>query len=180
MLPILTLISLLSVIFTLITLVWLSVVDLRIGLLPNPLVLAFACLGVLFHFTAPVFYVSSLDMVLGAVMGGGILLLIRTVANYLMKDDNTLGLGDVKLLAAAGLWLGCHMITFALVIGALAGLVHGLLYALVLFARNKKWPSMMQLSIPAGPGFIIGIILAGGFLFIDFPDAVLRALDNFQ
>src|SRR5262245_17971790 len=108
----------------LIVLYVLALIDFRSGLLPNELVMCFAGLGFIFHFCTLFHYLSPIDMMLGAVTGGGLLYVIRTGANFLTKDD-ALGLGDVKLLAAAGLWLGPQGVLIALIAGAFAGLWHG-------------------------------------------------------
>ena len=52
--------------------------------------------------------------------------------------------------------------------GALAGLVHGFVYAVVLAVKKKQKPDFARLQIPAGPGFAIGIILTGLFAFNEF------------
>lgn len=93
-------------------------------------------------------------------MGGGLLLAIRTIANGYYKTD-TLGLGDVKLMAAAGLWLGVEHVLIALIIGAGAGVIHGGIYWVYLnFIKHKK-TSFHRLKLPAGPGLIIGIVVCG-------------------
>src|SRR5262245_17269234 len=104
----------------------LALTDFRSGLLPNEMVLCFAGIAFVFHFCTLFYYLSPVDMMLGAVVGGGLLYVIRAGANFITKDD-ALGLGDVKLLAAAGLWLGPQTVLIALVAGAFAGLAHGVL-----------------------------------------------------
>lgn len=98
----------------------LSYIDLKTHLLPNELVLGFACGGFVFHLCTLFHYLSLSDMALGALIGGGMLYLIRGIANY-WYDEDTLGLGDVKLLAAGGLWLGPEFILIAAAAGAMAG-----------------------------------------------------------
>jgi leader peptidase (prepilin peptidase)/N-methyltransferase len=70
----------------------------------------------------------------------------------------SMGLGDVKLMAAAGLWLGPHGVILALICGAVAGVMHGCGLALVKRLKTGLWPPMSQLELPAGPGFIVGMI----------------------
>ena len=158
--------SLLILAASFLVLLALAVIDLRTCLLPNKLVALFAMLGLGFHLSLFGLAVNWIEMAYGAVMGGGILLAIRTVGNYFYKDD-TLGLGDVKLMAAAGLWLGPHAVMIALVLGALVGIIHGL--GLMAHARLKKKEvvALGDFSLPAGPGFIAGIILMGVYSFKD-------------
>jgi leader peptidase (prepilin peptidase)/N-methyltransferase len=142
----------------------LSIIDLRVRLLPNKLVLTFALLGIAFHIVTKNNFVSPQDMVIGAALGYGILFSIRFIANHLYQQD-TLGLGDVKLLGAAGLWLGPEGILAAMTIGAFAGMIHGLGVALYTAIRTKSRPSLSRLEVPAGPGFAVGIIAVGLYQF---------------
>lgn len=146
----------------------LCVIDLRVRLLPDRLVLPFALAGVAFHILMNAAYLSPAAMVGGALIGFGSLYLIRAAANRFYGMD-ALGLGDVKLMGAAGLWLGPDMITVALMTGALAGLAHGLAYALWQAARTGDKIELGALQIPAGPGFAVGIVAAGAWLLRDFP-----------
>jgi leader peptidase (prepilin peptidase)/N-methyltransferase len=147
-------------------LIALSVIDLRTLLLPDKLVLPFALLGIAFHATTGFHYITAENMAVGCILGGGLLYLIRTVANFIYKTD-TLGLGDVKLLAAAGLWLGPEGTVIALITGAMAGIVHGLLLATYSFFKTRALPDMSRFSLPAGPGFAVGIVIAAAYVFKD-------------
>jgi prepilin signal peptidase PulO-like enzyme (type II secretory pathway) len=157
---------LLLLIIAVILLVILSAIDLKHWILPDELNLALAVCGVLFHLLTAYSYVSLTDMLLGAACGAGLLYAIRFIANRHYGQD-TLGLGDVKLLGAAGLWLGLEGTLEAITVGAFAGLVHGLCYAAWLSLRTKAPFSIQRLSIPAGPGFAVGIVAAGYFLYGD-------------
>lgn len=148
-------------------LIALSVIDLRIRLLPNKLVLPFALLGILFHITTKWHYLDLTGVLLGGLAGFGTLYIIRAAANYVYKQD-ALGLGDVKLMGAAGLWLGPEMVMAALSAGAFAGLLHGIAVALKTAHSTKSKPQFARLQIPAGPGFAIGIALVAAYAFQDF------------
>jgi prepilin signal peptidase PulO-like enzyme (type II secretory pathway) len=150
--------SILSI--ALILLVILTIVDLRHRLLPNIYVFPFFLLGIAFHATIGITPDIALSMVTGTLAGGGLLYAIRLIANRIYQQD-TLGLGDVKLMAAAGTWLGIEHIFMALGIGAFLGLLHGLAYVAIHYIRTKERLALSRLSIPAGPGFIGGIILTG-------------------
>ncbi len=164
MLEIIAGLCVLASIFILLTL---SKIDLREGILPNGLVLTFLCLGLAFHFSTSFVLLSVKEMLTGALMGAGILYMIRLVANWYYKDD-TLGLGDVKLMGAAGLWLGPHYILIALITGAVSGALHGIGLGILAFKNTKSWPDFTKLSLPAGPGFAVGIVIAGTFLLKPF------------
>lgn len=142
----------------------LCVIDLRVRLLPNVLVFPFALLGIIFHTVSDWVYLIPADLLMGAVFGAGILYGIRFIANKLYQTD-TLGLGDVKLMGAAGLWLGPDGVLFALIAGAVCGLLHGLAMAFYQRCKTGGKINLGRLEVPAGPGFAVGIVLAGLYAY---------------
>lgn len=157
---ILNLLPLICLVSAFLLLVVLCIIDLRVRLLPNIFVFPFAVLGVVFHFVTDFQILSYQDMLIGGAVGYGFLFLLRAVANAYYKQDS-LGLGDVKLMGGAGLWLGLEGVLMALTVGAFAGLLHGIGYALLIAVKNKSKPNFHRLAIPAGPGFTVGIVLSG-------------------
>lgn len=147
-------IALLAILAALAALLVLSAIDLKEGLLPNEYVMALAVAGGVFHLATGFHYLTIEDMALGAFIGAAFLYVVRAVANKIYKQDS-LGLGDVKLMGAAGLWLGPYYVLLAITTGAFAGLLHGLGIAF----KNKL--PVKRLSLPAGPGFAVGIVAAG-------------------
>ncbi|MGH1397950.1 MAG: prepilin peptidase [Alphaproteobacteria bacterium] len=145
----------------------LSVIDLRIRLLPNVWNAALAGLAVVFHGMGGFAVLSPFDMAMGAAMGGGLLWVIRFGANWYYGQD-ALGLGDVKLMAAAGLWLGGHDVLSALIVGALAGIVHGGGVLIAHKIKHTMMPPLSHFSIPAGPGFCFGIFAIGAWVYAPF------------
>ncbi len=141
-------------------LVTLSIIDLRTWLLPDPLNLSLAITGVFFHIVTKFEILPPQQIIFGALLGAGLLYVIRFCGNLYYKEES-LGLGDVKLLGAAGIWLGMEGTIIAIVLGAAAGIVHGILLACTIAMKNKTTPSLKRLALPAGPGFCIGIVLAG-------------------
>ena len=150
-------------------LIILSIIDLRVRLLPTIYVFPFAILGPLFHCSEDFRFLSLHDIALGGLIGFGFLYILRFAANAYYKQD-ALGLGDVKLMGAAGLWLGIEGILIALTIGAFAGLLHGIIYAFWLAIKNKSKPNFHRLAIPAGPGFIAGIVLSFLGIVYGYPE----------
>lgn len=167
--------ALICVIAAVIFLGFLSYIDLKARILPNELVFAFAVSGFVFHVTTLFQYSNFLMIIAGAITGGGILFIIRAIGNYFYKED-TLGLGDVKLMAAAGLWLGPEFTLIALTAGALAGFLHGAFVAVMLMRNMKMKLDIHRLSVPAGPGFAVGILLAGALKYASFPSYVMNTL----
>lgn len=142
------------------TLIALSIIDLRHWILPNKLNLTLGLLGAGFHASTGFLFFPPIELLLGGLIGSGILYIVRFFGNRHYQQE-TLGLGDVKLLGAAGLWLGTEGIVFAITVGAFAGLIHGLVVAFSRALREKRRPNLKRLMIPAGPGFCIGILATG-------------------
>lgn len=162
-------------------LVWLSVIDLREWILPNEIVLGLAACGIVFHFLMFGSVLTPLEMIEGALAGGGVLYAIRAVSNFIYKRD-TLGLGDVKLMFAGGLWVGPYYIMIGLAAGALLGVVVGLVFLLLPHSHPddiapREGDGMLKTSVPAGPGFCMGIIVAIGVMLYEWP-GLYRAFDS--
>ncbi len=139
-----------------ILLVALSYVDLKVRLLPNELVLGFLTCGIVFHLTTLFQFIEPIQALAGGIAGFASLYFVRTVSNHLYKQD-ALGLGDVKLMGAGGVWLGIEGIFLAMAIGAMAGVVHGMTGAAYWAFRKKQPLKLKGLQIPAGPGFAVGL-----------------------
>ncbi len=150
----------------------LSAIDLKHGILPNELVLSFAVAGLVFHLSTAFAFTDISQIFLGAVTGGGLLYLIRMGATAFYGDD-ALGLGDVKLLAAGGIWLGPEDVLVGMTVGAMIGFLHGSIYALYTRAKSKDKISLSRLSIPAGPGFAAGLLIAAILKFRTLPTVLL-------
>lgn len=76
--------------------IWLSAIDIRLGILPDRIVFALGCIGALTVFLRGM---EGMDAGLGFLIGGGLLWFLRAVSGGM-------GGGDAKLGAALGLWLG--------------------------------------------------------------------------
>jgi leader peptidase (prepilin peptidase)/N-methyltransferase len=127
-------------------LVALVVVDLRRQLLPDGLVLPLLPLGLAVAWAAG----DPGAAAAGAVFGGGLLWLVRALYRRL-RDIEALGLGDVKLMAAGGAWVGPAGIGPALLVAALATL------AAVGIARLSGRSFDWTTRIPFGPGLALGL-----------------------
>jgi leader peptidase (prepilin peptidase)/N-methyltransferase len=160
--------SVLCLSIALICLIYLTIIDLRHYLLPDIYTLPFGLSGFLFHAIHNFQFISFENLANGLLLGMGLLGIIRFLANLAYGRD-TLGLGDVKLMAMAGLWIGYYAMPLALIIGAIAAIIHGFAMALYQYSRQKSWPQLNQLMIPAGPGLIFGILTAGLGIYFQIP-----------
>lgn len=141
-----------------ISLLWMGWIDLKLWILPNELVALLAVTALPFHFGMDWMYGGFLTFIFGACIGGGSLWAIRAVANRIYGFE-TMGLGDVKLIAAVGLWLGPQSVLMALSVGAFCGVLH----AVILAVKFKK--PLNRMMLPAGPGFIAGALIVGLYKF---------------
>ncbi|NVJ70479.1 MAG: prepilin peptidase [Alphaproteobacteria bacterium] len=125
----------------------LSVYDWMSYRLPNLLTLSLFLTGLLF---ALVSHVGRLEVYfIGAVVGG---LFFPTLNLFYkgVRGRDGVGLGDAKLLAAIGMWLGWPALPIVLLVASLAGL----LYALV--GVGLKRGVSMTSRIPFGPFLCLG------------------------
>lgn len=89
---------------------------------------------------------------LGAISGSGILLAVAIIGLIIYKSDDAMGMGDVKLLAPIGVFLGWRLGLAALFISiVLAGIVS--LVLIITGVKKKKD------TIPFGPFIVIGTFL---------------------
>jgi prepilin peptidase CpaA len=82
------------------------------------------------------------------------------ISGFAMFMGNLAGAGDIKLLAAAGLWAGPHLVAVFLITTAIAGGFLALTMALLAYIRNfSRRPSITLAKVPIPYGIAIA---AGG------------------
>jgi leader peptidase (prepilin peptidase)/N-methyltransferase len=124
--------------WTLLTVAW---IDARWLILPDSLTLPLIAAGLLAAWATgqPV-----LEHMLGAAIGF-VGLASVAAAYHRWRGREGLGLGDAKLMAAAGSWLGWEALPDVLLIGAVAGLMLGS------WLGRRGDVDMMRLRVPFGP-----------------------------
>ncbi len=125
-----------------------SGIDIRTFEIPDGASIAILMIGIACFFLPGLLWWERL---LGALCGAGPLLLI-----VLLSHGNGIGMGDVKLMAAAGLVLGWRLSLFALFAGVVIG---GVIGAALMIARRKGRKD----SIPFVPALSAGILCAALF-----------------
>ncbi len=103
-------------------LIVLFVIDLQLQILPNVITLPGIVVGVLFSLIGPPGLVASL---LGVVLGAGVLYGIAS-AYYLVRREEGMGMGDMKMLAMIGAFLGWRAVILTLVLASFAGALTGI------------------------------------------------------
>ena len=147
----------------------LATTDFKYRRLPDRLTAALALTGLIFHYATNWHFITPLHALAGGAAGFMFLYAIRMAANRFYGRD-ALGLGDVKLMAAAGLWLGVQNVMLALTLGALAGILQGIAYGLWQSLHLKTKIDFAHMQVAAGPGFAIGIIITGLMEFWNFAE----------
>jgi leader peptidase (prepilin peptidase) / N-methyltransferase len=136
----------------------LTLIDIRHGIIPDWLNLAIAGLGLARTAVAGGLAAGIEAACQGAAIGLIFWLLRRLY--FMLRKIQGLGLGDVKFLAAAGIWTGIAAIPLLLLVAALAALAAaGIMH---LAGRDMT----RQTSLPFGPFLAIGLLLALTVQFI--------------
>lgn len=144
----------------------LSLIDWRMSILPDQLLLAAAVNRLLFVFLLKQPPVEALKaMTVGALSVSLPLLILSLVMDHLLKKD-TLGGGDIKLLFVMGLYLSWMEMVLLLLVGCLLALIWAA------FAARKG----LQQSIPFGPFLSAGwlVVLLFGRTWIQWYEHLLR------
>jgi prepilin signal peptidase PulO-like enzyme (type II secretory pathway) len=129
----------------------LAAADFHRMLLPNWLNLSLAAVGTMQ--AAIIGQPNVIDAALGALAGGGSLLLVAVLFRRLRGIDG-LGRGDLKLAAAAGIWTGWQGIPLMLLVASVS--------ALAFFVVRAVWNGDLDRSapLPFGPFLGLGTFLA--------------------
>jgi leader peptidase (prepilin peptidase)/N-methyltransferase len=132
-----------------VTLLALVLIDLRTMLLPDVLTLPLCGAGLALALAGVT--LPAPDAVLGAGIGYATIAGIVHAYRRLRGRDG-MGLGDAKLLAAGGAWVGWQALPLVLLVAAL-----GTLAVVLLHTRGG---AARDLAVPFGPGLAAGIWLA--------------------
>jgi leader peptidase (prepilin peptidase)/N-methyltransferase len=106
-----------------------------------------------------------IDALLGMLCGGGVLYALAEIGDRVFKKES-MGGGDIKLMAMAGAVLGWKMVFLALFIGSVIGAIMGI-FVLILKKRH---------DFPFGPGLSMGILIT--YLF--GMDIIIRYFELFN
>lgn len=124
-------------------------IDLEHQILPNSITLPGIVIGVLFSLIAAP---GIKDALIGVLIGGGILYAIAG-AYYLWRREEGMGMGDVKMLAMIGAFLGWKAVLVTLVLASFSGAFIGL--GMMAVQRGG-----MKYALPFGTFLALGSLAA--------------------
>jgi leader peptidase (prepilin peptidase)/N-methyltransferase len=134
------------------SMVVLFVIDIEHRILPNVITIPGVIIGLLFSFATEPGWAGSLA---GAIAGGGGLLLVAEVYLRVRKDEG-LGMGDVKMLAMIGAFLGWKLMLLTLVLGSLLGSIVGV--AMIASGRGS-----MKYALPFGTFLAVAALFSASW-----------------
>jgi leader peptidase (prepilin peptidase)/N-methyltransferase len=127
----------------------LFVIDLRHRILPNVITVP----GIVLGFAASLFLAPGwFSSLLGLLIGGGVLFAIGEIY-YRTRGVEGMGMGDVKMLAMIGAFLGWPLMVLTLIIASFAGSLFGI----VMMASGRGG---MQAALPFGTFLAVGALIA--------------------
>lgn len=141
-------------------LVVVAFIDLDHQIIPDLITYPGVAAGIAGSFVLP--QITLRDSLLGALVGGGILLTVALVFRWIRRKEG-MGMGDVKLLAMIGAFLGWKAVVLTLLVSSFVG-------ALVGYASLRLSGRGLGQPIPYGPFLVLGALtyLLGGAHWVDW------------
>ena len=136
--------------FLIMTLLCLAYIDLRTFRLPDFMTIPMIFFGLIFNGIGWGF-TNVENAIAGAIIGYAFLWALNLVYLWI-KKQNGIGMGDAKLLAALGAWLGARALPEILFLASITGLLGGLLWL-------RLHQQGMRSAFPFGPFLAIAGII---------------------
>ena len=145
------------------------VIDFNLQIIPNRLNLTIFEVGLVFTFIYGLSNVAiSINMLLGMLAGAGIFMGI-TLLGGLIYGKEAMGLGDVKLMGALGLYFG---LANTIIITLVSFLIGAVLSIILLATKIRK----MDEYIPFGPFIVLATFVA---IFVPYETITMILLNIF-
>jgi leader peptidase (prepilin peptidase)/N-methyltransferase len=121
--------------------------DLRRRIIPDAYLFPFMLIGLVISAYFP-WIIGFADGAIAAFFGYAAGMLIGFIFSRIHKNAeySPIGLGDIKLIAAGGIWLGATGLSIAVAVSCILGIIWGAV-------KKQKY-------IPFAPFFMVGIIIA--------------------
>lgn len=133
------------------TLLYLAYVDLRTFHLPNAITFPMILLGLMINFYSTARMTNFFDAVTGSVVGYVFIWGLNEIY-WRLKKQHAIGMGDAKLLAALGAWLGLSALVNILFFASIGGIIGGLIWL-------KMHQKSIRSAFPFGPFIAIAGII---------------------
>ncbi len=142
--------------------VTISRIDYHESIIPNELNYTFLVVGLvispfthhpLFPGPSGYWYPGQLRSAVGGMVLGGGLFFMLAVLSPLFYGKPALGMGDVKLMGAMGVWLGPKLIFMTLILGSVIGALIG---SILMLVQGRS----LRTEIPFGPFLCVSGIIA--------------------
>ncbi len=135
------------------------IIDYKKQIIPNRLNLTIFEIGVVIAFLFGFSNVAiTIDMLLGMIVGIIIFLIIALIGRLVYETKDAIGLGDIKFIAALGLYFGVTNIT---TISIMAFLIGAITAIILIISKRKKANEYM----PFGPFIVIAVFIS---IFVPF------------
>jgi prepilin signal peptidase PulO-like enzyme (type II secretory pathway) len=132
-------------------LLYLAYIDWHTFRLPNAITFPLIILGIAFNGISDLRFTTPAAALIGASLGYGSLWALNT-GYRLLKNRDGIGMGDAKLLAALGAWLGWSALPSILLLASITGTIGGIIWL--------KWRGhQLQQAFPFGPFLAIAGII---------------------
>ena len=129
------------------------VIDYKKQIIPNRLNLTIFEIGIVIAFLYGISNIAiTIDMLFGMV-AGGVIFLVITLIGSLFYGKSAMGLGDIKLISALGLYFGFANITILSLISFLIGAIFAVI---LIVAKHKNSNEYM----PFGPSIVIATFIS--------------------
>lgn len=126
-------------------------IDYKLQIIPNRLTLTMIEVGIAFSFFRGINNLNiAVEMWLGMLLGAAIFLVLTYFGNLIFRKE-TMGFGDVKLMAALGLFFGWRNIIAITVLSFFIAAV----YSIYLIIKSKIKKQEINEFIPFGPFIVL-------------------------
>lgn len=124
-------------------LICIAFIDAEYRIIPNEFIIA-GLVGGMYLFVYNVFYTVNMfgdrvwyNPILGFLVGTSFLLMVSLVGALVYKSDEAMGMGDIKLLAVIGIFLGWRLTIVSLMIAVFTAAI-GCLLLIIIKRKNRK------------------------------------------
>ena len=126
-------------------------IDYKLQIIPNRLTLTIVETGIVFSFLRGINNLNiAVEMWQGMILGAGIFLILTYLGNLVFRKE-TMGFGDVKLMAGLGLFFGWRSVIAITILSFFIAAI----FSVILIIKNKIKKQEINEFIPFGPFIVV-------------------------